>query len=939
MHRFGFLLLFVLTLVSSFAAESAGLSGTWRLELDRSDVGIAQQWFARDLGGAIELPGSVQKAGLGDLITLQTPWTGGIIDRSYFTEPEYAPYREEGRIKVPFWLQPDTHYVGPAWYQRRIELPEDWREKRITLVLERAHWVTSAWVDGRSLGSNDANSVAHVYELPADLAPGAHVLTLRVDNRLNPDLGINSHSVSDHTQGNWNGIEGRIELRATQPVWIEALAVDSRVADRVAVVRGRLASRPGLTFPKLVVLEGLTASRPKVQAPVAADGSFSGELAFGPSAGTWDEFSPVLHTVKATLENGEALETSFGFRQITARGRQLFINGRRLFLRGTLDCAAFPKTGNPPTDPASWSRIFGVIKAYGLNHVRFHSWCPPEAAFVAADAAGLYLQIEAASWPNQSTRLGEGLPVDAWLEAESSRIVAAYGNHPSFVLFCAGNEPGGAQHPAWLGRWVLRHKAADPQRLYTAGAGWPEVPESDYHVRSEPRIQSWGEGLGSRINARAPETRTDYSDFIRQRRVPVVSHEIGQWCVYPNFDEMPKYTGYLKPRNFEIFRDSLQAHGMLDQAADFVAASGKLQTLCYKEDIEAALRTGEMGGFQLLGLQDFPGQGTALVGVVDPFWEEKGYVSAAQFRRFCNSTVPLARLDKRVFTTDEHLVADVELAHFGAGALHGQSVVWSLLDDAGATVARGDLGVHDIPVGAGCRVGRVDLPLSGVREAAHYRLMVALPGTAFANDWDLWVYPAAQDVVDVAPEGVLITTKLDAKALACLEEGKAVWLMAGKAQVRPDAKRGPIALGFSSIFWNTAWTQGQPPHTLGLLCDPRHPALRGFPTESHSNWQWWYPLHSAAPMILDGLPQGLRPIVQVIDDWVTNRKLALVFEARVGRGRLLVSSIDLSDATLDPVRRQLRASLLEYVQGDAFNPAVSLSAEALKPILSERPLK
>ena len=383
----------------------------------------------------------------------------------------------------------------------------------------------------------------------------------------------------------------------------------------------------------------------------------------------WDEFNPSLQRIAVSLDNGERREVMFGLREIAAVGRHLTINGRTIFLRGALDCAAFPRTGHPPTDVDSWRKELGVIQAHGLNHVRFHSWCPPEAAFVAADELGIYLQVEVATWPNQSTTLGDGRPVDDWIDRETSRILRAYGNHASFVMLCAGNEPGGEHHAAWLANWVTRQKSSDSRRLYTAGAGWPEVSENDYHVRSEPRIQHWKEGLASRINHLPPETRTDYRDFINARAVPVVSHEIGQWCVYPNFAEMTKYTGYLKPRNFEIFRASLAAHHMLDQAHDFLIASGKLQALCYKEDVESALRTSEMGGFQLLGLSDFPGQGTALVGVLDTFWEEKGYISAPEFRRFCNTTVPLVRLDKRVFTSDEYLTTDIEIAHFGPSAL------------------------------------------------------------------------------------------------------------------------------------------------------------------------------------------------------------------------------------------------------------------------------
>jgi hypothetical protein len=916
------------------------LSGKWTMELDRADAGIRAHWYSRALADPFTLPGTLPSEGIGDPITVSTQWTGSIVDRSYFTAPAYAPYREPGNIKVPFWLQPETHFVGLAWFQRKVIVPKDWAALRLALVLERPHWKTAVWLDERACGSNDSLSVPHEYNLGVGVAPGSHVLTIRVDNTVVPDIGENSHSVSDHTQGNWNGIVGRIELRANEPVWIDDLQVFPSAGRRVAVARGRLDTAPGAALPATVRLEGGPASGaqyPAIEAPVAPDGTFSVEYPLGPNAPLWDEFTPALLHLTASLANGERRCVVFGLRDLAASGRDLEINGRRLFLRGTLECAAHPRTGNPPVDVASWKHLFGIVKAHGLNHVRFHSWCPPEAAFTAADELGVYLQVEMASWPNQSTTLGDGKPVDAWLDDETTRILHAYGNHPSFAMVSACNEPGGKNAGKWLSGWITRHRAQDPRHLYTSGSGWPELPENDYNVRPQPRIQHWGEGLASRINRLPPETRSDYGSIIQAFRAPVVSHEIGQWCAYPNFDEIPKYTGYLKPRNFEIFRASLAAHHMLGRAHDFLMASGKLQLLCYKEDIESALRTPDMGGFQLLGLSDFPGQGTALVGVLDVFWEEKGYVSPAEFRRFCNATVPLARLDKRVFTTDERLSADVEVANFGAEPIKAAAASWRLVGDDGKIAGSGRFEVRDLPLGNALALGRVDLPLRDVAAPARYRLVVSIEGTPFQNDWDIWVYPAAGRVPTEAPPGIVIAHSLDDATRARLEAGATVVLMLPPGDVRPDPRRGKIALGFSSIFWNTAWTKGQAPHTLGILCDPSHPALASFPTDFHSNWQWWYPVSHASAMILDGQPAELQPIVQVIDDWTTNRKLALVFEAKVGAGRLLVTSIDLDGPDLDPVRRQLRSSLLRYAAAPSFNPAVELTVEQVRRLTAATP--
>ncbi|MGE5124747.1 MAG: glycoside hydrolase, partial [Betaproteobacteria bacterium] len=824
------------------------LDGVWRFELDRRDEGLVAGWGeARRLGGTIRLPGVLQAQGHGDEVTVDTPWTGQIVDRSFFTSPRYAPYRQPGHVKVPFWLQPDRYYVGPAWYQRDVVIRPEWAGRRVLLHLERPHWQTVVWLDGRVRGTCDSLSTPHRIELGRALPPGAHTLTIRVDNRLVVDVGLNSHSVSDHTQGNWNGIVGTLELQASGPVWIEDLQVYPQLAERALRVRGQIGNLTGSTGTGRVRIvaepfdvgpAGGVATALAEASWDARGGGFEATLPLGPSARAWDEFSPALYRVGATLEGESGRDTRTvvaGLREIATRGTQFTVNGRRAFLRGTLECAIFPKTGHPPTDVASWKRVVGVAKAHGLNAIRFHSWCPPEAAFSAADELGFYYQVEVASWANGSTRLGVGLPIDDWLQRETERILKAYGNHPSFLLLAYGNEPAGNDRE-FLGGWVERFRQLDPRRLYTSASGWPQLPENQFHVTPDPRIQAWGAGLASRVNARPPETRTDYRDYVRARTVPVVGHEVGQWCAFPNLAARGKYTGYLKAKNLEVFADTLEAHGMADQAAAFLAASGRLQTLLYKEEIESALRTPGMGGFELLDLHDFPGQGTAPVGVLDAFWDSKGYVSADEYRRFCGPTVPLARLDRRVFTVVDTLRADVEIAHFGAAPLVHARPVWRLVDAAGRPVARGGWAARDVPVDNAVTLGRVELRLGRLRAPARYRLVVGLAGTPVENDWDVWLYPSRADAA--APAGVRVAHDLDATAEGELRGGGRLVLMVAPDRVRGD-ELGKVELGFSSIFWNTAWTGRQAPHTLGILCDPAHPALAAFPTEGHSNWQWW----------------------------------------------------------------------------------------------------
>jgi len=547
---------------------------------------------------------------------------------------------------------------------------------------------------------------------------------------------------------------------------------------------------------------------------------------------------------------------------------------------------------------------------------------------VAADSMGIYLQVECSSWANQSTRLGSGLPIDQYIYDESERIVEEYGNHPSFVMMAYGNEPGGPNHVEYLKEFVNYWKQKDNRRIYTSGAGWPIIEENQFHcTHRNVRIQGWGEGLQSIINSQPPRSDYDWTDGIKHLKRPMVSHEIGQWCVYPNFKEIEKYTGVLKAKNFELFRESLSANHMGELAEDFLMASGKLQTLCYKADIEAALRTPKFGGFQLLDLHDFPGQGTALVGVLDPFWEEKGYVTPEEYRRFCNSTVPLARLEKRIFAEGETLTANIEVAHFGTENFD-TNPDWKLTEN-NTTVSGGTLGQQEIKIGNAQKLGNVIYQFPKNNQARKLTLEVAVG--KFTNSWDIWVYPESPTI---SSDKVKVVETLSSSTINYLENGGTVLLSLGKGKVSENMG-GDVGVGFSSIFWNTAWTDGQKPHTLGILCDPKHPALAQFPTEYHSNWQWWDAMSHCDAINLNSFPVELKPVVRIIDDWVTNRRLAMLVEAKVGKGKILISGVDLAnDLDSRYEAAQLRTSLLNYLNSDAFNPSVELSAKQIKQILN-----
>lgn len=628
-------------------------------------------------------------------------------------------------------------------------------------------------------------------------------------------------------------------------------------------------------------------------------------------------------------------------RDFRAEGRHLYADGHRTFLRGRHDACVWPLTGHTAMDLDSWRRYMQVCRDYGLNHVRFHSWCPPEAAFTAADEAGIVLQPELPFWGSFESA---DTTLMTFLRKEGENILRRYGHHPSFRLFALGNELWGDVDA--MSSLVEHFRSIAPDKLYTLGSnyylGYQGVkPGMDFFVTCRTGGEGWGNyGTHTRgsfsfadamdggiINHFRPGAARDFSEGCAASPVPVISHETGQFQVYPDYREIDKYTGALTPCNMEEFRRRLADAGMADQAEAFHRASGQWALRLYKQDIEMDLRTPDMAGFQLLDLQDYPGQGSAYVGILDAFLDSKGLCTPEEWRRWCAPVVPLLVTDSYCLTAADTLRAAVRVANYGGTSLAGKTLRWRLGDTAS--------GAMTLPEGEGLiDAGTIAEPLSAVAAPAKLRLELSIDGTDAANGYDLWVYPAAVD--PAARRGdVVVARELTPDLARRLERGASVLLM-------PDSSALTVGPLFQTDYWNYRMFKTicdkngkQPsPGTMGILADPAHPLLRAFPNDGHSDWQWWAVVRESRPFMLDNTAPAYRPIIQVIDNIERNHKLGLAFEFAVGRGRLLVVMADLDRASAYPEGRQFYASVLDYMNSSDFHPTTHITADDLRRLLT-----
>jgi hypothetical protein len=926
----------LLTHIPGLAQESISLAGSWAFQTDADNTGLAIHLEDKKLSDRIILPGSMPERLKGDVVSANTKWIGSLYDSSYYFNPYMEKYRVEGNVKIPFFLTPDRHYVGAAWYARTVNIPKSWKNRRVVLFLERPHIETMVWINGKVAGKKNSLTTAHQYDITSFVKTGNNKICIRVYNGVeNVGVGIDSHSVTDQTQGDWNGIVGKMELQSSPITYIRDLQVFPDIHSKVAKVMIKIDSKDNKIHTVKLSAELFNTAKRRIisQSYTLRGDSAMLALPMGDDVELWDEFNPALYRLTASLDGGAQKQTTFGMREISIKGKMIYMNGREIMLRGTVENCDFPLTGYAPMDEASWERVFRKCRQYGLNHFRFHSFCPPEAAFQAADIVGFYLQPEGPSWPNHGVKLGNGMPIDKYLMEETKRMCTDYGNHPSFCMLSCGNEPSG-NWVAWVSDFVDYWKAADNRRIYTGasvGNGWQWQPKSQYHVKAGARGLTWAD--------RQPQSEDDYrsqlisfkakgSNKSFEIREPYISHETGQWCAFPDFDEINQYTGVNKAHNFEIFRDILRDNDMSDMAHKFLMSSGKLQALCYKYEIEKTLRTPDYAGFQLLALNDYSGQGTALVGVLNVFFREKGYVDAAQWREFCSPIVPLARMPKFTFQDDETLNVPIEISNFSASALKSVTSRYVITDEDGRNLVSGTLSEKDIPVGSNINIGTVNTSLAIVGRATQLTLTV-YSGEA-KNHWDFWVYPPKKNTADET--GVYITDSLDATAIKTLQDGgKVLITAAGKIRYGKD-----VTQYYTPVFWNTSWFKMRPPHTLGAYIDKFHPVFADFPTDDWTSPQWWELVNKQQVMQFTEFPQGFQPIIQNIDTWFISRKIGMLFEANVLNGKLMMTTMDIT-GELDKriVARQMRKSIIEYMQSDKFRPIYNIGENVVRNLFEK----
>ncbi len=868
-------------------------------------------------------------------------------------KPPVTKERSDGFLTDPY------RFEGYAFYRRTVTVSPQKPgcvDCEVFLSLERTR-TSTVWINGKKAGTYNSLCTAHRYNITKLVQNGENEIIIAVDNVSCPVTG--GHMTSQDTQTNWLGITGEIFIEFRSRLRFENIRLTPDVTAGTVFVSGTITGGDSISLTAEV-----NGFKLKETVLTSENPSFVYEM---PNAELWSEHNPVTYTMKIDF-GGDTVKIPFGMRKFETRGTDFLLNGEKIFLRGKHDGMIFPMTGAAPTDTEGWLTVMKTAREHGINHYRFHTCCPPDAAFRAADELGIYMEPELPFWGTVEDEITEG---QQYLIDEGFRILDEFANHPSFFAMSLGNELWGSKER--LNDILGGYKQYDPRPLYTQGSNnfqfWPCVLENDdffVGVRfSKERLFRGSYAMCDaplgHIQTDAPNSGYTYDEHIRPASVsteqggggtieiqygtgvktvsvgdsgefisavPVVSHEVGQYFMYPDYGEIQKYTGVLKPYNLEIFRERLEEAGLGKLADKFFRASGRFAAECYKNEIETALRSRELSGFQLLDIQDFSGQGTALVGVLNAFMESKGIITSVEWRSFCSDRVILGCLPKFVFAAGEKVFMPVKLYQYAAKP-DTNPIAEVRLTAGGETLAE-----YTVSANGSFKCGLFDLGTAEVvmpECAEPKKVTLTINCRDICNRYILWVYPKVQAEI---PENAAVTNDWNA-AKAALAEGRNVLFMPSGLD-----DTNSVEGTYCTDFWNypmfrsisESMKKPVPVGTLGLLIDKAHPALAEFPSESYSTAQWYDIVNRSRTVILDGL--DIDPIVRTIDNCERNHNLGTVFEVKTGGGKLLVCSSDLTLSEDSLPCKQLLKSLVDYAVSEDFRPAASADIAELDKIFA-----
>lgn len=820
--------------------------------------------------------------------------------------PEYGFQRYPMAGSPPDMALPTI--PGTFLYCRRFSLiPEEGQWELHFGGVQNSVWV---WLNGTFLGCHRGYSTPFAFPIPEGVLGEENTVIMAVSNlgltgfEDQEVSGLTNRASCQYT----GGITGDVELRCYSGPLRDASVETSPDCSRVTVH----VERTGEVSFRWQVLDGETLLR---------EGVASGDFSFDTQGlSLWSPENPKRYTLRLCC--GEAvLERLIGIRRLTVDGTGLRLNGLPYYLRGVCEHCYYPLTVHPDPDPAYYRHVVRIFKELGFNFIRFHTHVPTEGYMEAADELGMLIQVESPNYTGPE---------------EYGQIVRFCRRHPSVVIFCCGNEL--EMDEPFIDHLTecagLVHGQTDalfsPMSALRGVEYFWSRDKKDENVVTEPfrRHPVRQETLNTFCDLYNSYTlgRNSYSSLTADNALvdswsvlygkPRLSHEIGIQGTYTDLSLARRYAGTHVGRTemFSSLEEALREKGLLHKAPLFFANSCQWQRRLRKHCFEEVRRCETLAGYDFLGPIDTHWHTFGYdVGMMNEFYEMKPGESVREVGMYNSPTVLLSSLGTdRVFQAGKPFRTMVSVSHFGDGNLEDACLTLRLTLDGKLLTrkqctVRAENGKVTPLLELCCQLPQVTVP-------GEMKLQAMLEcGDLWAeNEWELYLFPEARwEPDELPPDGDTL--------LAALREGRDVLLW----------NPGPLASLPTSFQISLAGrTEG---NLATVIAD--HPALEGLPHAGFCGWQFRRMLEGGnAVVFADGVP--FDPIIEIASSHKNPIRQAMLFECRVGKGRLLVSGFRFEEN--DPAACWLKAKLAEYARSDRFQPRQSLTEAQLGLLLSQK---
>ncbi len=895
------------------------LCGEWQFRRDPSERGVELGWHRGEgrFSQKLVVPGAPQAQGIGE--------PNGYQKHSF---------------DEPFWLR------------RRFDAPTIGPDQRVWLRLGEVLPAADVYINGHHVGYTKSSRTPQRVDVTDLLDPGRpNLIAIKVCRW--PQVKLEGIWEMAEIRRLWTGVYRPIKLEVTDRVCVTDLYAQPILASSSLRVELALSAAPSEALPVILTVRDGSRVIGRAATQVAAGATEAqGQVtlaAFTP----WSPNHPKLYRLEVTLggTGGEARDRvalRFGMREITASDDKFLLNGKPLYLRCFGDDQLYPETLAPPVDKRWYLSRFRRARAYGLNAAKSCEEIFSPDYLEAADEAGLMIIQEMPFGLSGHVRVNQHQLEQPWRDfygQELDGLVRVSRNHPSVIAYSMCSEvplDSGTQEAF---DFFCRQCPQTAQRL---AAHALVIDNTGYHGNEQtPRGQRVTDFYAQVIPTWCKDA-LDEPAMPSDGKHPTTLHEYNWWSCYPDPRDRRKYDqAAIIPWWLDVLEKSAAEAGLTDLVPTFRRNSLWLQALCRKDGLEYARRCPNVEGFILWLLIDF---GQYAEGVFDDFWQPKNVSARELLQSTADTVIVLAQEGNRCFPAGKRISIPLAVSHYGEKELRDCTVTWEAVGSGFGE--SGTLSVAELRLGKLTQVGAAELKLPAAPQGLQFELRVTLrrgDEVLNTNQWTFWALPEVPASLPEAP-GIFVRIGPNADRLIPEQAplviadgvdqaltdylaagGRCLLLSKGSAIEEPETYYQGYTT-YRTIPWN-----GAPGNSGTVITD--HPALASFPHGAACDLNFAWLIKKVHPLNLGELrAHGVEPIIRGIDFYQTNKHLAYLLEFRVGKGRCLVTSLNLLSKPGERLEaRYLLHCLTQYAQSPAFRPTASVPPEEFTRLLGPKP--